>query len=258
MRSLTRWFAVLAVLLAQPAVVYSQTTGLPGSNWCRHGAMDRPAQQQSVLHGAGLESSVSLPLGDGASFAEERDPMVGASVIRLRDSVCPSAVPLFVVPIVIGKTIQAEAFGTWSHILQERGKAGTPFLAHGDPAPTVVLVARLFLVEAPGFRCGPGLVLTCTTTAVAVLDATNCIHSQTATAFRVAGTKTSAQYHDYSPAVAPAVPGGSFLRWWLPFSAFDNREPTPCLTGHVDGDRPHITHIVGQKLSNSQPTRERV
>ena len=78
----------------------------------------------------------------------------GALVVGLLQSSRPSAVVGRVGAVVIDP-FQREAARSWPHVGTERREVVAPFVAHGDPAPAVVVVVGVSRIEASIFRGSP-------------------------------------------------------------------------------------------------------
>lgn len=101
-----------------------------------------------------VNSSLGRPFVQGKRAPVVRVPKRVPLVVVLDDSRCPTTVAIVIAARVVDP-IQQQAGWLVSHISKERLKP-QPFIADGNPAPAVVGVTLVALVQAPLEHVGPG------------------------------------------------------------------------------------------------------
>ena len=111
---------------------------------------------------------------------------------------------------VVVNPFQCEAVRTWPHVGQESREVATPFIAHVDAAPAVVVVVAVARVQAPIFSRGPHHVFMRAVPSACGSMSGGLARSsgtpETSTAFRQAVSQARSDHFTSCAAVAPTQP----------------------------------------------------
>ena len=121
------------------------------------GFFNRPSKVfQADRDVGGRDSGASRPLCERQRFAIVRDQMIPTPIVALFTSCRPSHVAGFVVPRVIGKTVETVVCGwPWAYVSQECGKVIDPRLMNSNATTSVVGVVSRPRIAAALFNAAP-------------------------------------------------------------------------------------------------------
>ena len=214
---------------------------------CGQRTFDRPATIEASLDRAVLESKATRPSRHAQTLAIEGQEHVGPRVVVLFQPCRPVAVIGRIGTIIVA-TFQGITRWAFSHVSVEGFKRIAPFLAHDNPAASVIGITSLARIVATCFRRAPRLIGAGVDQAMRRVVQARCLVAQTAATFRVSGKKIFPNHIDCLPAIAETMPCRPFIEAGFGCSPTDHLQSNKSSAVQVNGDRFHARYYSPERV----------
>lgn len=182
-----------------PTVLRNVSTG----GRCQ-GTLLWPSTEKPTFERSGRELERSFPCRKSHRLTIMSQAMDEMSVVVLNKTCRPSAVPWFIVTIIVNP-IECQSGRTRPHVAEERREISTPFLAHGDSTQAIMSCERSLLTVATALGLAPSAIFSGSRKSMCSVSGRRDGTSKTPAAFARPLSQSSVIDSTFRSAVTPTV-----------------------------------------------------
>ena len=187
--------------------------------------LDAPLSPNTLFDGSSRKPKFPIPLALSKSLTVKGDFMDETPIVHLGDSVCPSTVGRFIVPIVVD-SIEAHTVRTRSHVFKKGLETIFPSIAHGNASKDVVFSRLSIGIKGSFFGSAPSLVFDGSSEPVLEVPASSDFFDEATATLGITSQKIPSIYGLSSTAFTDANPSDMALESGFMWSNRFNRKPS--------------------------------